>query len=53
MVFARWFGMEQGVTYASLGSHPPAFGLRPRSLRSGVAARFASLHLLEGFAHEH
>jgi hypothetical protein len=52
MVFARWFGMEQGVTCASLGSHPPAFGLRPLP-SVGVAARFASLHLLEGFAHEH
>ena len=34
---------EQGVTCASLGSHPPAFGLRPL-LRSGVAAGL-SAHL--------
>lgn len=30
-----WLGMEQGVICASLDSHPSAFGLRPRSLRSG------------------
>ncbi|MDC9908883.1 hypothetical protein PSX32_21105 [Shigella flexneri] len=52
MVAARWLGMEQGVTCASLGFTLGASLLAPAPFGRGVAARFASLHLLEGFAHE-